>query len=207
MSVPSRRVLSAALGGVLQGGGQSEVREPAPPTYGTSSKAAVPRPDGVRETWLAVQDAANGEIVTVVEILSPSNKKRGTGRVAYESKRLAVFGSHTSLVEIDLLRAGAPLPLEAAHARSDYRIVVSRAEQRPDATLHAFSVRDARPLFALPLREGDVEPEVHLRDALDIAYDTGSYDLCLDYRGDPSPPLGPGDAAWAEALLREAGKR
>jgi hypothetical protein len=45
-----------------------------------------------------------------------------------------------------------------------------------------------------------------LQALLDQAYTTGRYDH-LDYRQALDPPLSAGDAAWAEALLRAAGKR
>jgi hypothetical protein len=37
-------------------------------------------------------------------------------------------------------------------------------------------------------------------------YENGRYDS-LDYRIPPEPPLDPPDAAWADELLRAAGRR
>jgi len=53
----------------------------------------------------------DGELVTLMEVLSPANKLYGPGRNAYLRKREDVLGSRTSLIEIDLLRAGEPMPL------------------------------------------------------------------------------------------------
>ncbi len=61
------------------------------------------------------------------------------------------------MVEIDLLRAGEPKPI-AGSVRSDYRILVSRADQRPQADLYAFNLSDRIPRFLLPLHPGDLEP-------------------------------------------------
>jgi hypothetical protein len=55
----------------------------------------------------------------------------------------------------------------------------------------------------LPLRPGDQEPVVDLQFLLDEIYDNSGYDLKLDYREDPVPPLKPEDAAWLENLLME----
>ncbi len=55
----------------------------------------------------------------------------------------------------------------------------------------------------LPLRPGDQEPVVDLQFLLDEIYDNSGYDLKLDYRQDPVPPLKPEDAAWLENLLME----
>jgi hypothetical protein len=72
--------------------------------------AAVPVPEYVHETYLEVREPPGGEVITVVEILSPSNKRPGEGRRAFEEKRMRMLGSATHLVEIDLLRAGIPPP-------------------------------------------------------------------------------------------------
>lgn len=167
----------------------------------------VPVPEPVRETYLVVRGVDDREVVTVLELLSPSNEVSGDGRRQYETERRSVLASRTNLVELDLLRAGEPMPLVGAPVRSDYRVLVSRGDRRPQRELRAFSVRDRLPAFALPLRPGDVEPEIDLRGALDDVYDTGSYDLRIDYRGEPSPPLSAEDAAWADSVLQAAGRR
>jgi hypothetical protein len=38
-------------------------------------------------------------------------------------------------------------------------------------------------------------------------YDRGRYAHRLDYRREPVPPLSPEDAAWADARLRQQGRR
>jgi Protein of unknown function (DUF4058) len=47
-------------------------------------------------------------------------------------------------VEIDLLRGGEPLPMKNT-VRSDYRVLVSRVEQRSMAQLYPFDLRDPLP--------------------------------------------------------------
>jgi hypothetical protein len=85
----------------------------APASSGVQVHAAVlPMPDRIRETYLEVREAATSEVVTVVEILSPTNKLPGRGRREYEDKRLETLGTRTHLAEIDLLRAGPPMPAQ-----------------------------------------------------------------------------------------------
>ena len=67
-------------------------------------------PQEVQQAYLEVRDVATQAVVTVIEVLSPANK-RSDGRRKYETKRQAVLGSLTHLVEIDLLRDGEPLPI------------------------------------------------------------------------------------------------
>lgn len=165
----------------------------------------LPVPDIVRETYLEVRATQGGQVITALEILSPANKQPGEGRAQYERKRETVLDSLTHLVEIDLLRGGLPMAMFGNGA--DYRILVSREWQRPRADLLPFTVRQPIPDFPLPLLRGDAEPVVPLNALLHDLYDRAGYDLRLDYRADPEPPLEGDDAAWADALLREKGVR
>jgi hypothetical protein len=170
-------------------------------------RVELPIPDHVREAYLEVRHVGTGEVVTVLEILSPANKQPGEGRRQYEQKRLTVFGTLTNLVEIDLLRAGEPMTLWGDGHASHYRILVSRMRQRPRGDLYPFSVRQSIPDFPLPLQPDDDEPLVELNRIVHDLYERGGYDLRINYRGDATPPLEGDDAAWADALLRDAGLR
>ena len=162
-------------------------------TKTTAVTVRVPIPDQVRETYLEIRDVAAGEVVTVLELLSPSNKRKGRGRRIYVHKRNIILGTMTNLVEVDLLRAGEPMPLVGEAPSSQYRILVSRDERRPRAELYPFSVRDPIPRFRLPLKRGDAEPEIDLRAVLDEVYDSAGYDLLIDYSKAPVPPLDEAD--------------
>ncbi|MCW5849938.1 MAG: DUF4058 family protein [Anaerolineae bacterium] len=167
----------------------------------------LPMAETIREVFLEMREVGTDRVVTVVEILSPTNKLPGPGRRDYEQKRLNLLGTLTHLVEIDLLRAGPPMPMLGYTEPSDYRILVSRAERRPQADLIAFSVRQPIPTFRLPLQPGDTEPEVDLTALLHGLYDRAGYDLRLNYRTAAEPPLTGEDAVWADALLRRAAIR
>jgi hypothetical protein len=47
---------------------------------------------------------------------------------------------------------------------------------------------------------------LNLQAVVDLAYENGDY-TDIDYRVPPVPPLKGEDAAWADELLREKGKR
>lgn len=166
----------------------------------------LPMAEPVRETYLEVRSVPAGEVVTVIELLSPANKRPGTGRRVYLEKREVVLSTRTSLVEIDLLRSGEPMPTVSAPVVSDYSVLISRPRRRPKADLIAFSVRDPIPAFPVPLRRGEEEPSVDLGKVLHALYDRASYDLRIDYHREPVPPLGPAEAEWAAALLRQRGR-
>jgi hypothetical protein len=168
----------------------------------------VPMPDEVHEVYLEIRDLHTNRVVTVIELLSPANKHPGEGRSQYEQKRLAILGTRTHLVEMDLLRGGPPMPLYGDHPASPYRILISRAAQRPKATLLPFGIRQPVPVFSLPLQAGDDEPPVDLTRLLHALYDRAGYDLRLDYRAaPPPPPLPPAEAEWLNEHLRRAGLR
>ncbi len=174
----------------------------------------LPMPEEVREAYLEIVVPQTGDVITAIEILSPKNKHAGEGRRTYLEKRLRVLGSLTHLVEIDLLRGEEPMPMRIRNGESSnvnhregYRILVSRAPQRPTADLLFFSVRQAIPPFRLPLQRGDDEPVVDLNAILHALYDRAGYDLRIDYRVEPIPPLSVEQAQWADSLLREAGLR
>ncbi len=161
----------------------------------------LPLKDEVAENYLEVHEVTTGILVTVIELLSPINKLHTDGRQKYERKREQILGSRTHLVEIDLLRAGAPMPLSGEPVACDYRILVSRASQRPQAHLYPFSVRQPIPSFSLPLLPGDNEPEVELGQILHALYARARFDLRLDYGQPPVPALPVQDAAWANELM------
>ncbi|MEQ8462157.1 DUF4058 family protein [Coleofasciculus sp. E1-EBD-02] len=173
---------------------------PSPPQPQT---VQVPVPETIKQGYLEVREVATGEVVTVIEILSPINKRSGEGRQDYETKRNKIFGSSTHLVEIDLLRKGKPLPIYHSNSQTHYRILVSRGDRRPQADLYAFNLRDTIPSFPLPLKSGDREPFVDLQVLLNNVYDQASYDLAIDYTQEPIPPLLADDHVWVNTLLTE----
>lgn len=168
----------------------------------------VPVPDMVEERFLEIREGdESGRLVTSVEVLSPSNKLSGDDRGDYIVKRSEVLGHRTSLVEIDLLRSGEPLPLTSPVARKDYSVLVARGWERPDALLIPFAVSDPAPDFPLPLSKGDPDLSVALGEAIHLVYELGRYWKRIKYSLPPTPSLRLESAAWAESLLHDKGLR
>ena len=81
----------------------------------------------IREARVVVVDAVGKQVVTVIEVLSPTNKIVGSrGRASYEAKRLDVMQSPAHLVEIDLLRDGMPIYTGERLPPHDYLVVSAR---------------------------------------------------------------------------------
>lgn len=164
--------------------------------------AALPMLEEVKHRYLKIKSVGNNEVITIIEILSPANK-RGRGREEYETKRQEIFRSQTNLVEIDLLRQGQPLPMGLSQT-NDYRIMVSRGHERPWAEIYLFSLRDAIPDVPIPLRQGDEEPVLPLNDILHDIYEQGRYYLFVDYSYTLTPAVSDKVADWINDLVASA---
>ncbi len=156
----------------------------------------------IHEARLEIIDRAERVVVTVIEVLSPSNKVPGSrGRASYQQKRQEVMTSDSHLVEIDLLRAGLRLPAREALPDADYYIHVSRTDLRPRGLVWPVQLSQRLPSVPIPLRHGDSDTPLDLQQALNTAYERAGYDLEIDYRQPPAPPLIPGQQQWADGLL------
>ncbi|MFB2982138.1 DUF4058 family protein, partial [Microseira sp. BLCC-F43] len=84
---------------------------------------------------------------------------------------------------------------------SNYRILVSRANLRPEAELYPFNLRESIPQFLLPLQPGDEEPVVNLSEVLGQVYHEAALDFAIDYSVQPVPPLSDSDFQWVQSLI------
>ncbi|MFM7365243.1 MAG: DUF4058 family protein [Cuspidothrix sp.] len=169
------------------------------------SKVKVPMYEEVIERFLEVKATQSREVVTVIEILSPKNKRSKEGRTVYENKRQKILASATNLVEIDLLRLGESLPILGA-IKSDYHILVSRSYQRPDADLYSFDLQDSIPVFPVPLRLGENEPVIDLNRLINEIYERARFDLAIDYSQILKPALSSGKESWVREILEKNNK-
>jgi Protein of unknown function (DUF4058) len=158
-----------------------------------------PRLDVEKVRYLEVRDLEGRELVTVIELLSPSHKRAGDSRESYQAERRERLGSPAHLVEIDLLRGWTPMPQEG-RPECDYSVMVSRAEKRRAADFWPIRLNDRLPVIPIPLRPPDDAVPVDLQEALHRAYDGPGYEHFI-YSGSPEPNLSPKDAAWARQFV------
>lgn len=174
---------------------------------GSPATVVLPVAEEVQERFLEIRETENHRVITVIEVLSPANKTPGEGRRQYESKRQQVLMSFTSLVEIDLLRGGEPLPARPQE-RGDYRILVSRGWERPKGLLYSFDLPDSIPTVQIPLQRGETELSLALGELIPQIYVDLRYERRIDYTGFPPPPALSGEQAnWLDGLLRAASLR
>ncbi len=166
----------------------------------------------VTEGYIEIVDVKSGHrVVTTIEVLSPTNKRPGEGQELYLQKQADMKQAGVNIVEIDLLRGGQrvllaiPQLIPPSH-RTAYQICIWRAARPRQVEVFRVPLREPLPAFRVPLRPTDRDVILNLQAIVDQCYRNGGYDD-IDYRGDPDPPLSPQDAAWADAFLREQGRR
>jgi hypothetical protein len=217
---PSHRIVSdVAVADPSAGAGQADVALRSATGTGTKPITVTVRVDPGRHQFVEIRDPSQGhKLITLIEIVSPSNKRPGADRRAYLQKQREVLDSTASLVEIDLLRSGDrlfPYPdLDEALGRlepaPDYLVLVNPAWLRIGAAMDykvfPFRFGDRLPIVPLPLREGQEEVLLDLQQAFDKAYDAGPYRRgAVNYGVAPEPPLTEESARRAETWLRENG--
>jgi hypothetical protein len=161
--------------------------------------------DEVRESKIHILRREDRRLITVVELLSPTNKT-GEGHIQYLSKRNALLTSGVHLVEIDLLVGGQRLPLAEPLPKGDYYVYVCRGNRRPDGEIDHWSVRQPLPAIPIPLAAPDPDLALDLQGLFATTYERGRYHRSLRYSKPPAAPLCEGDAHWAQSLVPEVNR-
>ena len=154
--------------------------------------------------YVEIRDREGNQIVTVIELLSPADKRSGGDREQYLHKRQEVLLSGAHFVEIDLLRGGPRLPAENL-PECDYCAAVSRVEERPNVGVWPVRLRERLPAINVPLAAPDPDASLDLQAMLDLVYDRARYGPQL-YRRPVTPPLAPADAEWAKQFVPDAAR-
>jgi len=161
----------------------------------------LPVPEEHRESYLVIRHRESQEIVTLIELLSPTNKRIGSrGRALYLEKREELLQSKTSLIEIDVLRGGERVPMLDPLPAGDYFALVCRA-WRSTASVYAWSMRQRMPTIKVPLLREDPEIDLNLQTAFDLTFQRAAYEDSLDYRLPLQPPASDSEAEWLSSLV------
>lgn len=187
------------------GRGDVTIHQPGQPQH-TAGLATVEAPSQVRLpavdieqlSYLEICDREDQRVITVIELLSPSNKKPGPDREQYVAKRSELLRRYVNFVELDLLRGGPRMPMEHL-ADCDYYALVSRWPERPDAGVWPIRLREPLPTIPIPLDAAHPDARLDLLKVLNRVYDAAGYEDYI-YRGQPEPKLSPADDEWARTL-------
>lgn len=202
--VPDLRVVNAEDGRrAVQGGVAVSGRSIAQPV-------ALSTPDEeVTERSIHLYDARDRGLVTVIELLSPTNKEpRSAGRTSFLDKRRQIYATEAHWMEIDLLRDGVRTANVPGAGSAAYQTFLSRVvpggglegETVRKAFVWPMPLRERLPVIGIPLRPGDPDVALDLQHALSLVINRGGYDLDFDYTRPPPIPLTADDAAWAAGL-------
>lgn len=163
--------------------------------------------DNVPPRWLEITDKT-GRLVTVIELLSPSNKTYD--RQEYKARQRRYLECHVNLVEIDLLLSGthtvavSPDLLRPSDGNARYMVCAARATMSSQREIYLLPLRERLKPVRIPLRATDQDVILDLQPLIDRCYQTGRY-WQTDYSKALPQPLNAADAAWATERLKEAG--
>jgi hypothetical protein len=163
----------------------------------------------ITETFIEIREAGSGHrLITVIEFVSPTNKTPGEGYDRYRQKQNELHQAGVSLVEVRAGRRVVSVPMRRIpfKRRTPCLAVVRRGWRCVRAEVYSLPLRQRLPSIRIPLRRTDKDVPLNLQALVDQCYQNGRYHT-IDYTIDPEPPLNDHDAAWADGLLRAAGKR
>jgi len=162
-----------------------------------------------RESYIEIVDIRSGrEVVTVIEVVSPGNKRAGTGRKEYLDKQKKVLSSRSNLVEIDLLRGGKHLlavPESEARDVKDYDYLISvctPSNYYKRFRIYPRTIQERLPKLLIPLKPDDPLVPLDVQILLDRVYEAGIYATHLDYSKRCHPRLTSEDEAWAQEQIK-----
>ncbi len=162
----------------------------------------LPKPYRVEEQYLVIRRLNSPEVITVIELLSPSNKRANSqGRQEYLSKREEILQSKTHLVELDLLHGGERLPTVEPLPNGDYYALVCRAQRRYTVSVYTWPLEHCLPIIPIPLDIGDQEISLDIQTAFDSVFDRAGYDYSLDYSHRVVPPINDSQQQWIATKL------
>lgn len=159
-------------------------------------------PELVPHVTVEIRDSSDHELVTAIEVLSPTNK-RGRGRRDYIARRNRFLLSTVHLMELDLLQEGDRVPMCDPLPDSPYFAFLSRGDRRPLTEVWPIALRDRLPALPIPLLAGDPDVRLDLQQAFNNMYDIFGYDLDIDYAQPPEVALKPHEWEWAQQIIRD----
>ncbi|MCS6829185.1 MAG: DUF4058 family protein [Armatimonadota bacterium] len=142
----------------------------------------LPETEEKREPYIAIVTLPARQVVTIIELLSPSNKNpESQGRQEYLRKRRQIIHSPVNLVEIDLLRKGARMPTVEQLPPGDYYAFVARGDRRPFVEVYSWQWNQPLPTIPIPLLPEDADAKLDLQEAFDTTFARARYEVRLDY--------------------------
>ena len=151
-----------------------------------------------RSRHIRLSHLASGKLVSVIELLSPSDKEsRDLGD--YGVKQQEYLSLKLGVVEIDLL-LGGHRPAFDPPAIGDYAAYVTRPGRPRDCEVYGWRLADKLPTVPLPLRPEDGQIGLDLAAVFAMTYTRGGYPRRMRY-DEPCPaPLTKSQRTWVMSV-------
>jgi hypothetical protein len=165
------------------------------------SVLTLPDYDPVSEAYIDIRRLPDQELVTSIELLSPTNKDPHGGSSKYRAKRADTISQNVNLVEIDLLLAGRRPEVIGKMPAGHFFAYISRASQRPRCDVYGWSLRDALRVIPIPLRSPDPDVTLDLALAFSMPYERNRYRKTLRYDKALTESFAESDRSWIASRI------
>lgn len=161
----------------------------------------------IHETRVEILDSNNElRLVALIEVVSPTNKAAGPGRVSYKAKQEETLVRECHLIEIDLLSHGRhvlciPEWRVKPFKPFDSLCCVSRWPARNRFELYPRTLRQRLPRLKIPLAEEDSDTTLDLQAAFEQVYVDGRYWRRIRYDQKCKPRLSSQHQTWADERI------
>jgi Protein of unknown function (DUF4058) len=161
----------------------------------------------IHETRVEILDSYNEvKLIALIEVVSPTNKAAGPGRVSYKAKQEETLARVCHLIEIDLLTHGRhvlciPEWRIKPFKPFDSLCCVSRWPSRNRFELYTRTLRQRLPRLKIPLADEDPDTMLDLQTAFEQVYVDGRYWRRIRYDQKRKPRLAPQNQSWADERI------
>lgn len=155
------------------------------------------------EEFIEVRQRNDNRLVTLIEVVSPTNKTTAVGRDAYHERRREARSQSASIVEIDLVLQGKPMLDYSREGLPEwhYAVTVTRAMQPERHEIYTATLQKRLPRFKLPLALDDRDTVMDLQAAFTRSFDQGGFGAQLDYQSGPKSVAEDADRRWIDDML------
>jgi len=161
----------------------------------------------IHETRVEILDSYNElKLIALIEVVSPTNKAAGPGRVSYKAKQQETLARECHLIEIDLLSRGRhvlciPEWRVKPFKPFDSLCCVNRWPSRNRFELYPRTLRQRLPRLKIPLADEDPDTTLDLQAAFEQVYVDGRYWRRIRYDKKCEPRLSFQDQSWADERI------
>lgn len=158
-----------------------------------------------QEPFIEIRQRTDGKLVTILDVVSPTNRTSSKGRDEFLGRRLESRRMAASSVEIDLVLQGTSLHDYSREGLPDwdYAVTVVRSSRPEQYEIYTATLQKRLPRFRLPLSSDDRDTVVDLQAAFQRAFDQGDFVTQIAYDKDPTTTLSDTQRRYLDEKLRD----